>query len=192
MNNRTLQMICSQKNEMELKLNDMQGVLSPPQPLGSSLLLPRPWALLLRVLLQQGVPEQLLQQLTQPSLGDESALESAVWSLFPEDCQKAWQAAPHRMGTAEAQVSPLDMPWSCLSLFSSEDCQKAWQAAPHRMGTADARVSGCNAYGQPVLTCSGHVSLLCVRSLRTLILASRSMSTADAQVSSHMACGQSS
>ncbi|KAA6419923.1 MAG: hypothetical protein FRX49_10113 [Trebouxia sp. A1-2] len=80
-----------------------QGVLSPPQPLGSSLLLPRPWALLLRILLQQGVPEHLLQQLTQPSLGDESALESAVWSLFPEDCQKAWQAAPHRMGTAEAQ-----------------------------------------------------------------------------------------
>ncbi len=90
---------------MELKLNEMQGVLSPPQPLGSSLLLPRPWALLLRILLQQGVPEHLLQQLTQPSLGDESALESAVWSLFPEDCQKAWQAAPHRMGTAEAQVS---------------------------------------------------------------------------------------
>ena len=83
----------------------VQGVLSPPQPLGSSLLLPRPWALLLRILLQQGVPEHLLQQLTQPSLGDESALESAVWSLFPEECQKAWHAAPHRMGTAEAQVS---------------------------------------------------------------------------------------
>lgn len=82
----------------------LQGVLSPPQPLGSSLLLPRPWALLLRLLLQQGVPEHLLQQLTQPSLGDESTLESAVWALFPEDCQKAWHAAPHRMGTAEAQV----------------------------------------------------------------------------------------
>ena len=94
-----------QNNCSELKLSKMQGVLSPPQPLGSSLLLPRPWALLLRILLQQGVPEHLLQQLTQPSLGDESTLESAVWSLFPEDCQKAWQTAPHRMGTAEAQVS---------------------------------------------------------------------------------------
>ena len=84
----------------------LQGVLSPPQPLGSSLLLPRPWALLLRLLLQQGVPEHLLQQLTQPSLGDESALESAVWALFPQECQKAWHAAPHRMATAEAQVTP--------------------------------------------------------------------------------------
>ena len=95
----------------------LQGVLSPPQPLGSSLLLPRPWALLLRLLLQQGVPQHLLQQLTQPSLGDESALESAVWALFPEECQKAWHAAPHRMGTAEAQV------WACVGLFLlSEHC----------------------------------------------------------------------
>ena len=86
----------------------LQGVLSPPQALGSSLLLPRPWALLLRLLLQQGVPEQLLQQLTQPSLGDEQALESAVWALFPEQAQKAWHAAPHRMATAEAQVSEQD------------------------------------------------------------------------------------
>lgn len=82
----------------------MQGVLSPPQPLGSSLLLPRPWAMLLRLLLQHGTPIPLLQQLTQPSSGDEGALEAAVWDLFPRDCQKAWHAAPHRMGTVEAQV----------------------------------------------------------------------------------------
>ncbi len=145
--------------EVELKLSEMQGVLSPPQPLGSSLLLPRPWALLLRILLQQGVPEHLLQQLTQPSLGDESALESAVWSLFPEDCQKAWQAAPHRMGTAEAQVR------------------------------------GCGACSQPVLTCSGHVSLslsvsFALRSARRLTAAFRKMGTAEAQVRGHNAYGR--
>ena len=39
-------------------------------------------------------------------MGDEAALEAAVWDLFPEECQKAWYAAPHRMGTAEAQVNP--------------------------------------------------------------------------------------
>ena len=88
----------------------MQGVLSPPQPLGSSLLLPRPWASLLRLLLQHGTPLPLLQQLTQPSLGDEGVLEGAVWGLFPEECQKAWRAAPHRMGTAEAQVGVATLP----------------------------------------------------------------------------------
>lgn len=129
-------MIWSRIVEMELKLNEMQGVLSPPQPLGSSLLLPRPWALLLRILLQQGVPEHLLQQLTQPSLGDESALESAVWSLFPEDCQKAWQAAPHRMGTAEAQVSGHNACGQALtcsgrvSLSLGQECQQVDISVP--------------------------------------------------------------
>ncbi|KAL3161421.1 hypothetical protein ABBQ32_010311 [Trebouxia sp. C0010 RCD-2024] len=93
----------SRKQRMQAFKHLLGGSWPYPQPLGSSLLLPRPWALLLRLLLQQGVPEYLLHQLTQPSLGDESALESAVWALFPEECQKAWHAAPHRMGTAEAQ-----------------------------------------------------------------------------------------
>lgn len=145
----------------------MQGVLSPPQPLGSSLLLPRPWALLLRVLLQQGVPEQLLQQLTQPSLGDESALESAVWSLFPEDCQKAWQAAPHRMGTAEAQVSShnacgqpvLNKLWSCVSLVCKERQESDISIQKYRHCRRTGHWSQCLV--SPLeMACLGEISLM--------------------------------
>ncbi len=49
-----------------------QGGLSPPSALGSSLLLPRPWAALLRLLLQQKVPAQTLKKLAGPViLGEE-------------------------------------------------------------------------------------------------------------------------
>lgn len=85
----------------------LQGVLSPPPPLGSALLLPLPWAQLLRLLLQQGLPAELLQQLWGPSSDDDEVVEAAVWNCLPGECCRAWQQAPHRMGTEEAQVGCL-------------------------------------------------------------------------------------
>ena len=69
--------------------------------------LPRPWALLLRVLLQQGVPPAVLWSLRQPRpSGKEEAAEEAVWGCLPAAMRSGWAASPHRMFTNEAQVGP--------------------------------------------------------------------------------------
>jgi hypothetical protein len=46
---------------------DAAGVLLPPKPLGSALLLRRPWAQLLRLVLQLGLPAEALMVLKGPS-----------------------------------------------------------------------------------------------------------------------------
>jgi hypothetical protein len=46
---------------------DAAGVLLPPKPLGSALLLRRPWALLLRLVLQLGLPAEALMMLKGPA-----------------------------------------------------------------------------------------------------------------------------
>ena len=82
-----------------------QGGLSPPSALGSSLLLPRPWAALLRLLLQQKVPAQTLKKLAGPViLGEEEGLEEVVWACLPKITRDIWQQTPHRMYSAEAEV----------------------------------------------------------------------------------------
>ena len=59
-----------------------QGGLGPPSALGSSLLLPRAWAALLRLLLQQKVPAQTLRKLAGPViLGEEDVRLTAVAPL---------------------------------------------------------------------------------------------------------------
>ena len=83
----------------------MQGGLSPPSALGSSLLLPRPWAALLRLLLQQKVPAQTLKKLAGPViLDEEEALEEVIWACLPKITRDIWQQTPHRMYSAEAEV----------------------------------------------------------------------------------------
>ncbi|KAK9867753.1 hypothetical protein WJX84_002654 [Apatococcus fuscideae] len=81
-----------------------QGVLAPPPALGSVLQLPRPWALLLRLLLQQGVPPAALWSLRQAKpAGREESAEEAVWACLPAAMRESWAANPHRMFTNEAQ-----------------------------------------------------------------------------------------
>ncbi|KAK9829709.1 hypothetical protein WJX72_007460 [[Myrmecia] bisecta] len=79
-----------------------QGVLSPPPALGSSLLLPRAWALLLRLLLQQAVPLATLKALCTPLCEGDETLEEAVWGLLPRACRSEWDSSPHRMYSTEA------------------------------------------------------------------------------------------
>ena len=83
----------------------LQGGLSPPSALGSSLLLPRPWAALLRLLLQQKVPAQTLKKLAGPViLDEEEGLEEVIWACLPKITHDIWQQTPHRMYSAEAEV----------------------------------------------------------------------------------------
>ena len=82
----------------------LQGGLSPPPPLGSSLLLPRAWAALLRLLLQQGVAPDALRMLAGPPGANDTELEEAVWARLPLAARKEWVANPHRMTTTEAQA----------------------------------------------------------------------------------------
>ena len=84
-----------------------QGGLSPPSALGSSLLLPRPWAALLRLLLQQKVPARTLRKLAGPVVpGDEALLEDVIWACLPKIAKDIWLQSPHRMYSAEAEVQP--------------------------------------------------------------------------------------
>ena len=102
------QMLCSMPEESESTTHHcrvLQGGLSPPSPLGSSLLLPRPWAALLRLLLQQKVPAATLRALAGPVIpGEEEALEEVVWACLPKITRDIWQQTPHRMYSAEAEV----------------------------------------------------------------------------------------
>lgn len=97
----------------------LQGGLSPPPPLGGTLLLPRPWALLLRMLLQCGVPPATLralashpQGLSEAEKGAEAAsftatdaeLEERIWAKLPVDAKASWLSNPHRMVSLGAQV----------------------------------------------------------------------------------------
>lgn len=83
----------------------MQGGLSPPSALGSSLLLPRPWAALLRLLLQQKVPMRTLRKLAGPVVAEEEAgLEDVIWACLPKIAKDIWLQSPHRMYSAEAEV----------------------------------------------------------------------------------------
>lgn len=84
-----------------------QGSLSPPSALGSSLLLPRPWAALLRLLLQQKVPVRTLRKLAGPVVAEEEAsLEDVIWACLPKIAKDIWLQSPHRMYSAEAEVCP--------------------------------------------------------------------------------------
>lgn len=79
--------------------------MSPPSALGTSLLLPRPWAALLRLLLQQKVPAQTLKKLAGPVImGEEEGLEEVIWACLPKITRDIWQQTPHRMYSAEAEV----------------------------------------------------------------------------------------
>eukprot|EP00884_Botryococcus_braunii_P018245 jgi/Botrbrau1/5103/Bobra.0128s0014.1 len=80
-----------------------QGGLAAPDPVGSSLLLPRAWAALLRLMLQQGVPIETLRALSGPPAAGDEALEESVWAVLPDEAREAWLAGPHRMYTSEAQ-----------------------------------------------------------------------------------------
>jgi len=81
-----------------------QAGLAPSPPVGSSLLLPRPWAALLRLLLQAGVPSDALRALAGPPCGRDAALEAVVWAALPRGARDAWDAHPRRMGTTEDEV----------------------------------------------------------------------------------------
>ena len=63
-----------------------QGGLSPPSALGSSLLLPRPWAALLRLLLQQKVPAQTLKKLAGPVILGEEDVSTPLCGNNRETC----------------------------------------------------------------------------------------------------------
>ncbi|BDA45713.1 probable WD repeat-containing protein 11 at C-terminar half [Coccomyxa sp. Obi] len=81
-----------------------QGGLSPQSALGSSLLLPRPWAALLRLLLQQKVPVRTLRKLAGPVVPEEEAsLEDVIWACLPKIAKDIWLQSPHRMYSAEAE-----------------------------------------------------------------------------------------
>jgi len=76
---------------------------------GSSLLLPRPWAALLRLLLQAGVPSDALRSLAGPPCGRDAALEAVVWAALPRGARDTWDAHPRRMGTTEDEVGHTPM-----------------------------------------------------------------------------------
>jgi len=81
-----------------------QAGLAPSPPVGSSLLLPRPWAALLRLLLQAGVPSDALRALAGPPCGRDAALEAVVWAALPRGARDAWDAHPRRLRTTEDEV----------------------------------------------------------------------------------------
>ena len=74
--------------------------------MGSSLLLPRAWAAVLRLLLQSGVPSAALRALAGPpgDAGADAALEETVWARLPGAARDSWLAHPHRMGSTEDEV----------------------------------------------------------------------------------------
>lgn len=91
----------------------VQGGLSAPSPLGGSLLLPRAWSLLLRMLLQSGVPPSTLRSLCKPpqdTLGcieeekSDRELEEEIWSCLPHDAINSWLDNPHRIVSLGVQV----------------------------------------------------------------------------------------
>jgi hypothetical protein len=83
----------------------LQGGLSPPGAVGSALLLPRPWAALLRLLLQAKVPAATLRALAGPvDAPNEAALEEVLWACLPKIGRAIWTQSPHRMYSAEAEV----------------------------------------------------------------------------------------
>ncbi|KAK9845313.1 hypothetical protein WJX81_003317 [Elliptochloris bilobata] len=80
-----------------------QAGLSPPPPVGSSLLLPPAWAALLRLLLQAGVSTGVLRALAGPPGEGDAALEEAVWERLPHAARDSWAAHPRRLGTTEVE-----------------------------------------------------------------------------------------
>lgn len=102
-----------QDNVIEQACCNLQGGLSPPAPLGGSLLLPRAWSLLLRLLLQSGVPPETLKSLTQLSAASQplgtfkrsdADLEEEIWRRLPTEAKGSWLDNPHRMVSLEAEV----------------------------------------------------------------------------------------
>lgn len=84
-------------------MRNLQVRLPPARPHGSSLLLPTSWRLLLKLLLQRGVPAKQLRELCEGrQQGDEA--DRAVWSVLPPGIKTSWDQAPHRVSSAEAQV----------------------------------------------------------------------------------------
>ncbi len=82
---------------------DEQVRLPPARPHGSSLLLPTSWRLLLKLLLQRGVPPQQLRACCGAGqVADD--MESTLWSILPQGIKAGWDQAPHRVSSAEAQV----------------------------------------------------------------------------------------
>lgn len=108
-------------------LRCLQGGLSPPSPLGTSLLLPRPWAALLRLLLQQKVPAQTLKKLAGPViLGEEEALEEVIWACLPKITRDIWQQTPHRMYSAEAEVPTCPPRPYCSDIAKCFPDKRSW------------------------------------------------------------------
>lgn len=100
------------------------GLLAGPPPVAAPPLLPRAWGLLLRLLLQRGLPEAVFRELgalaaalagsaTQASsrtLQAEQALErleGELWSRLPRACQAAWEKLQQR---SEAGEAPAEAP----------------------------------------------------------------------------------
>jgi len=103
--------------------------------LGSSLLLPRPWAALLRLLLQQKVPAQTLKKLAGPVImGEEEGLEEVIWACLPKITRAIWQQTPHRMYSAEAEVCcPFIHAQAIYRFCQAETSWLAWSPYP-KMG----------------------------------------------------------
>lgn len=86
----------------------LQVSLPPPAPHGSALLLANAWRLLLRLLLQSGLPAEHLQSFCRAASGQEQGVtEDMLWKHLPSEMRSAWERVPHRISSAEAQV-PLD------------------------------------------------------------------------------------
>jgi hypothetical protein len=83
-------------------------------------MLPRPWAALLRLLMQQKVPAQTLRKLAGPIIPEEeSSLEDVIWACLPKIAKDIWLQTPHRMYSAEAEV-PAHLPLSFLECILAQ------------------------------------------------------------------------
>ena len=82
-----------------------------PRPLavGSSLLLPRAWALLLRLLLQSGVPSSDLQAIVNAPAEQAAELEARLWVYLPSSVRTAWGGKGHTLPAACAKVNDGDL-----------------------------------------------------------------------------------
>ena len=84
--------------------------MPPPVPHASSLLMPRAWSLLLRLLLQMGFPpKQLRAFCKQPGTAKGNDMsgkewEENLWAHLPAKLRAAWERSARSMSSAEAKV----------------------------------------------------------------------------------------